>query len=135
MRRLEAKIRSYVAYFKNRRGAELHHVLFVVPNPAREQALLECVDTDSPTFAFSGCRFWVTSRPYLDAGGVLGPIWLYARPKKEPVSTRHVVWPGPTAERRLALTDFPACRRSRDVSGCIAKLGWWNQRPGGADGP
>jgi hypothetical protein len=136
LRRLEDKIRSYIAYFKDRQGAELRHVLFVVPGLAREEALLKRIEEESPMFALSCCRFWVTNRPYLLARGALGHIWLYAKPKKEPAAGGQSGWRAPAAAQRLSLLELSAgTSRLRDVRGCIGKPGWWTLRPGGADGP
>ena len=136
LRRLEQKIRSYTAYFKDRREAELHQVLFVVPRVSREAVLLERIAAEFPMFSRSNCRFWVTCRQYLDSHGPLGRIWLYARARKEPVASRDAGWQVPEPKQRLSILELPAhAHEPRDVRSCVAKPGWWNFRPGGADGP
>jgi hypothetical protein len=133
--RLEVKIRSYIDYFKNRRNAEFHHVLFVLPNLAREKAVLERIEQEVPTFALSCCRFWVTNRPLLETEGPLGMIWLYAKPSKESISDRGVRRRAPASGRRLRLAELPAMRRqSRDLVASVGKPGWWHRRPGGPEG-
>lgn len=135
LQRLELKLRSYIAYFKNRRNAELHHVLFVLPHLAREEAVLRRIQVEFPTFALSCCRFWVTNRPLLEDAGPLARIWLYAEPSREPVVSRDDSWPVRASNDRSSLAELPAIRRQpRDIHGCIGKRGWWHRRPGGADG-
>ena len=135
LQRLEQKVRSYIGYFKNRRNAELHHVLFVLPHPARETALLGRIKQELPTFALSCCRYWLTNRPLLEKSGPLAEIWLYARPPKEPVDDHGVRWRAPAPGRRLGLAELPARRRQpRDLLACIGKPGWWHRRPGGPEG-
>jgi hypothetical protein len=134
LQRLEQKIRSYIGYFKNRRNAEFHHVLFVLPHLAREKALLERIDQELPNFALTCCRFWVTNRPLLETEGPLGMIWLYAKPSKESIGDRGVRRRAPASGRRLRLTELPALRRqSRDLVACVGKPGWWDRRPGGPE--
>ena len=136
LRRLEQKIRSYIAYFKDRREAELHQVLFVVPRIAREAVLLERIVKEFPMFSHANCRFWVTSRAYLDSCGALGRIWLYAKPRKESVASRSSGWRVPGPKQRMSIAELPAqAQERRDVRFCIGKPEWWNLRPGGADGP
>ena len=111
LQRLEQKIRSYIGYFKNRRNAELHHVLFVLPHLAREEAVLRRIRTEFPTFALSSCRFWVTNRPLLDNAGPLARIWLYAGPSKGPLASREDSWQIPASGERRGIGDLPAIGR------------------------
>jgi hypothetical protein len=135
LQRLEQKIRSYIGYFKNRRDAELHHVLFVLPHAAREEAVLKRIQQELPTFALSCCRYWLTNRPLMEQAGPLAEIWLYARPPKEPMDDRGLRWRAPAPGRRLGLAELPARRRQpRDLLACIGKPGWWHRRPGGPEG-
>ncbi len=135
LQRLELKIRSYIGYFKNRRNAELHHVLFVLPHLAREKAVLAMIGEEYPNFSLSCCRFWLTNRPLLESEGPLERIWLYARPSKEPMNDRGRTWRPPASGRRLRLAELPAMRRQpRDVLACVGSSGWWQRRPGGAQG-
>jgi hypothetical protein len=135
LRRLELKVRSYIDYFKDRRNAELHHVLFVLPHLAREKPVLERIREAFPSFALSCCRFWVTNRPLLEGAGPLGRIWLYTMPPNEPVSSRDDSWHAPAAGRRLSLAELPSRpHEPRDAEACIGKASWWNLRAGGAEG-
>ena len=135
LQRLGQKIRSYIGYFKNRRDAELHHVLFVLPHPAREEAVLNRIKKELPTFALSCCRYWSTNRPLLESLGPLASIWLDAKPPKEPRDDRGLIWRAPAPGQRLGLAELPASRRQpRDVLACIGKPGWWHRRPGGPEG-
>ncbi len=135
LQRLQQKIRSYIGYFKNRRNAELHHVLFVLPHLAREGAVLRRIQTEFPTFALNCCRFWVTNRQLLEKAGPLARIWLYVPPLKEPVASREDNWQVPPSGERLRLAELPSIgRQPRDIHACIAKPGWWHHRPAGAEG-
>ncbi len=135
LQRLEQKVRSYIGYFKNRSSAELHHVLFVLPHPAREAVLLKRIQQELPTFALSCCRYWLTNRPLLERAGPLAKIWLYAKPAKEPPDDRGLRWRAPAPGERLCLAELPAARRQpRDVLACVGKSGWWHRRPGGPEG-
>ena len=135
LQRLELKIRSYIGYFKNRRNAELHHVLFVLPHLAREKAVVGRISEEYPSFSLSCCRFWVTNRPLLETEGPLARIWLYARPSKEPIDDRGVSWRATASGRRLRLAELPAMQRQpRDILACVGRPGWWHLRPGGAQG-
>jgi hypothetical protein len=135
LQRLGQKIRSYIGYFKNRRDAELHNVLFVLPHTAREEAVLNRIKRELPTFALSCCRYWLTNRPLLESAGPLANIWLYAQPQKEPMDDRGVRWRPPAPGQRLSLAELPARRlQPRDVLACIGKPDWWHRRPGGPEG-
>jgi Phage integrase, N-terminal SAM-like domain len=135
LQRLDQKVRSYNGYFKNRRNAELHHVLFVLPHPAREKALFGRIQQELPTFALSCCRYWLTNRPLLEKAGPLAEIWLYASPPKEPMDDNGLRWRAPARGRRLGLVELPARRRQPwDLLACIGKPGWWHRRPGGPEG-
>jgi hypothetical protein len=130
LQRLGQKIRSYIGYFKNRRDAELHNVLFVLPHPAREEAVLNRIKRELPIFALSCCRYWVTNRPLLETVGPLAKIWLYAKPPKEPMDDRGVRWRPPAPGQRLCLAELPGRERQpRDLLACIGKPGWWHRRP------
>ena len=135
LQRLELKIKSYIGYFKNRRDAELHHVLFVLPHLAREKAVLERINQELPAFALSCCRFWVTNRPLLETEGPLARIWLYAKPPKEAINDRGVRRRAPASGLRLRLADLPGMRRQpRDLLACVGRPGWWHRRLGGGEG-
>ena len=131
LQRLELKIRSYIGYFKNRRNAEYHHVLFVLPHPAREKAVVQRIEQELPNFALSCCRFWVTNRQLLETEGPLARIWFYAKPSKEALNDRGVRRRALTSRRRLHLAELPTTRQqARDLLACIGRPGWWHRRPG-----
>jgi len=119
--RLGTKVSGYVRHFLGRRGAELNHVLFLAPGPAREVAIRKVIDRLRPSESRGAiCRFWTTNLAYLHDRGPLGDIW-------RSVDTEAAV--------RLALRGFAAQPLSgRRVEDCVGKPGWWERRPGGGEG-
>ncbi len=119
--RLGAKVSGYVRHFLGRRNADLHHVLFLAPGPAREVAIRKVIDQLRPSAIQRPiCRFWTTNLDYLHDRGPLGEIWQSV--DGEPTT-------------RLALRTFAAQPRSaRRVEDCVGKPGWWDRRPGGGEG-
>lgn len=81
--RLRRKVLGYIKFHKDRANAEFHHVLFVLPTAAREEGLRGLVWHESPASAWTGCRFWTTTRDLLRDRGPLGGIWLYAPPREQ----------------------------------------------------
>ncbi len=117
-RRIRTKAMGYVSYFRGRRQAELHHVLFVAPTRVREGELHDLI---SPVFPpnVNLCRFWTTAIETVSSLGWLGAVWLEIS--------------GPA--RRLAFADMPGFPRgARAVGDAIAKTRWWERRPGGGEG-
>src|SRR5205823_2165060 len=102
-KRLRQKVDSFVGYFTNRREAENHHVLFVVPGAGGEAAVGWTVERISfPIYSFNCCRFWVTNQRQLAARGPLGAIWRYLQPEHEPSDMRRKLWQPPEDGRRLS---------------------------------
>ena len=129
-KRLRHKVDSYVGYFTNRRQAEFHHVLFVVPGATGEAVVRWTVEhIRFPIYSFNCCRFWVTSRRHLDLHGPLGQIWLYARPEHDPYDMRKALWQPPADDGRLSLLEMPMVSSGKDdPTACIGKPGWWDRR-------
>ncbi len=118
-RRLRQKASAYVSYFRGRRGASRHHVLFVAPTDRREGELRRVI-AGALTQAAECCRFWTTTAAFIKNEGPQGRIWL------EVQSSR----PG-----LVAFGQMPGAPRSdRRVEDCIGKPGWWERRPGGGEG-
>ena len=118
-RRIRIKAESYLRYFRGRVGADRHHVLFVVPTPAREDELYDLINSHLPR-AVNICRFWIATDEALRISGVLAPVW------------RQV---DGSADRRYALKDMPGLpRKNHPASDCIGKPRWWERRPGGGEG-
>lgn len=118
-RRLRQKATAYVTYFRGRRDARAHHVLFVAPTDRREAELRRVIADVLPRTA-ECCRFWTATAPFLEVEGPLGRIWL------------EVGSPEPCL---LAVGEMAGCPRSnRQVADCIGKPRWWERRPGGGEG-
>ncbi len=119
--RLSTKVTGYVRHFLGRRDAELNHVLFLAPGPAREAAIRRVIDRLHPSESRGAvCRFWTANLDCLHDRGPLGAIW-------QSVATEPVV--------RVPLRMFPAQPRSaRRTEDGVGKPGWWERRPGGAEG-
>jgi hypothetical protein len=117
-RRIRQKANGYITYFRGRRQADLHHVLFVAPTRVREGELHDLI---SPVFPpnVNLCRFWTTAVETVSSIGWLGAVWLQIA--------------GPP--HRYAFTDMPGFPRGpRSAKDSIAKPGWWKRRPGGGEG-
>ena len=118
VRRLRTKASDYVTYFRGRRDAELHHVLFVAPTRMREGELHDLIELVLPRH-LSLCRFWTTALETVSALGWLGAVWLEIG----------------GAARRHAFSDLQGHPRgTRSADDCIAKDHWWERRPGGGEG-
>ncbi|MHB8573674.1 MAG: replication-relaxation family protein [Candidatus Dormibacteria bacterium] len=117
-RRIRQKANGYVTYFRGRRHADLHHVLFVAPTRVREGELHDLVGPVLPQHT-NLCRFWTTAVETVSSLGWLGAVWLEIT--------------GPP--RRYAFADMPGFPRgTRAASDSIAKVRWWDRRPGGGEG-
>ena len=117
-RRIRTKAIGYVTYFRGRRHADLHHVLFVAPTRMREGELHDFITPLLPQHV-NICRFWTTAIETVSSLGWLGPVWLEIA--------------GPP--RRYALADMPGSPRGTRAAGdSIAKARWWERRPGGGEG-
>jgi hypothetical protein len=117
-RRIRTKANGYVTYFRGRRNADLHHVLFVAPTRVREGELHDLISPVFPPYV-NLCRFWTTAVETVSSIGWLGAVWLQIA--------------GPP--HRYAFADMPGFPRGpRSAGDCIAKPGWWKRRRGGGEG-
>ena len=138
-RRLGRKARAQAEWRKGWLGAELHHVLFVVPAEARERRLLAEIagvvghlkhDIYSRKTC---CSFWTTTRERLWRAGPLGAIWAAPPPPPED-SFVNVPAPDPATLPRVALAGLPHKNTgAEDLRGCIGKPRWWELRPAGGE--
>jgi len=116
--RIRQKASGYVRYFRGRRNAELHHVLFVAPTRMREGELHDLVEPVL-TKSVNLCHVWTTAVETISALGWLGALWLE-------------VGGSPS---RVAFSDMPGHPRgSRPATDSVAKERWWERRPGGGEG-
>jgi len=117
-RRIRQKANGYVTYFRGRRQADLHHVLFVAPTRVREGELHDLISQVLPPNV-NLCRFWTTAVETVSSIGWLGAVWLQVA--------------GPP--HRYAFADMPGFPRGpRSAWDSIARPGWWKRRPGGGEG-
>lgn len=73
--RIRRKASGYVNYFRGRREAELHHVLWVAPTRMREGELHDLIEPVVEGFD-NLCRFWTTAIETTAAVGWSGKAWL-----------------------------------------------------------
>ncbi|MHB8688119.1 MAG: replication-relaxation family protein [Candidatus Dormibacteraceae bacterium] len=117
-RRIRQKAIGYVTYFRGRRHADLHHVLFVTPTRVREGELHDLISPLIPQNV-NLCRFWTTAAETVSSLGWLSAVWLEIA----------------GLPRRYAFADMPGFPRgTRAASDSIAKTRWWERRPGGGEG-
>jgi hypothetical protein len=117
-RRIRQKANGYITYFRGRRQADLHHVLFVAPTRVREGELHDLISQVLPPNV-NLCRFWTTAVETVSSIGWLGAVWLQVA--------------GPP--HRYAFADMPGFPRGpRSAWDSIARPGWWKRRPSGGEG-
>ena len=116
--RLETVARAYVRYSADRRGAERHHVLFVLPSAPREDEVRAAIAA-ALRRAMRRCRFWTTTVAQLERAGPLGAIWLEA---------------GAVTERSALAAMAGVDRSALPVADCIGKPQWWERRRAGGEG-
>ena len=117
-RRIRQKANGYVAYFRGRRHADLHHVMFVAPTRLREGELHDLISPLLPK-QVNLCRFWTSAAQTVSALGWQGAVWLEVT----------------GLPRRHAFADIPGHPRGAYAANdCIAKAQWWERRPGGGEG-
>ncbi len=117
-RRIRQKANGYITYFRGRRQADLHHVLFVAPTRVREGELHDLISQVLPPNV-NLCRFWTTAVETVSSIGWLGAVWLQVA--------------GPP--HRYAFADMPGFPRGpRSAWDSIARAGWWKRRPSGGEG-
>jgi len=135
--RLRAKLRTYVGYYKNTKGADHEHVLFVLHRDGRE-VLLHNLLGDLFEARSHCCRFWTTTVDRINQAGPLGPLWAAAgRRDSETDDEEELEDARPVDPRRLhrrRLTALPTGDRlTRTVADCIGRPQWWERRPGGGE--
>jgi hypothetical protein len=135
--RLRAKLRTYVGFYSETKGADREHVLFVLHRASREELLHQAV---RERFDIGGycCRFWTTTVDRLDQVGPLGPLWAaVGGPDWGKDDDEQLDEPKPVDLKRLRrrrLTDLRARETSqRTIADCIGRGSWWERRPGGGE--
>jgi len=135
--RLRAKLRTYVGFYRDTKGADREHVLFVLHRTSREELLhhvaRELVDVGSDC-----CRFWTTTVERIDHVGPLGPLWAAVGESDSGKNDdEELDEPKPVDLKRLRrrrLTDLSARETSqRTIADCIGRGSWWEHRPGGGE--
>jgi hypothetical protein len=135
--RLRGKLRSYVGFYNNTRGADRRHVLFVLHRAGRETLIHELVRELRINRPYC-CRFWTTSVDLIDKLGPLGPLWAAVgrgEPSQEDDDESDDAKPSDLKRpHRRRLTELPKADRSeRTIADCIGQGPWWERRPGGAE--
>jgi len=135
--RLRAKLRTYVGYYEDTKGADHEHVLFVLHRSSREE-LLHHVARELFDIGRDCCRFWTTTVERIDHVGPLGPLWAaVGRPDSARDDDEEPGDAKPADLKRLhrkRLTDLPARETSqRTIADCIGRGSWWERRPGGGE--
>jgi hypothetical protein len=133
MSRLRQKVRTCVCYWKDTANADRYHVLFVLSDQAREDALRPIIRSEIRTSSHSMCHFSTTTRQRLEAEGPLGRLWCNAEQTQD-----EQVWPAPQRQPadspRVRLVDLPPFEKSeRGITHCVGRPGWWERRPGGGE--
>ena len=135
--RLRAKLRTYVGFYSNTKGADREHVLFVLHRSSREE-LLHHVARERVFVGPDCCRFWTTTVERIDHVGPLGPLWAaVGKSDPEKDDDEDLDEPKPVDLNRLRrrrLTDLLARETSqRTIADCIGRGSWWERRPGGGE--
>lgn len=135
--RLRAKLRTYVGFYNDTKGADREHVLFVLHRSSREE-LLHHVARELVAVEPDCCRFWTTTVERIDHVGPLGPLWA-AVGESDSGKDDDSELDEPKAVdlqrlRRKRLTDLSARETSqRTIADCIGRGSWWERRPGGGE--
>ena len=135
--RLRAKLRTYVGFYQDTKGAGLEHVLFVLHRNSREE-LLHHAAQELFGIGRDCCRFWTTTVERIDHVGPLGPLWAaVGRPDSAKDDDEEPGEPKPANVKRLhrrRLTELPARETSqRTIADCLGRGSWWERRPGGGE--
>jgi hypothetical protein len=135
--RLRAKLRTYVGFYQDTKGADREHVLFVLHRNSREE-LLHHAAHELFGIGRDCCRFWTTTVERIDHVGPLGPLWAaVGRPDSAKDDDEEPCDAKPVDLRRLhrkRLTELPARETSRrTIADCIGRGSWWERRPGGGE--
>src|SRR3984893_13623135 len=135
--RLRSKLRTYVGFYNDTKGADREHVLFVLHRSSREE-LLHHVARELVAVGPDCCRFWTTTVERIDNVGPLGPLWAAvgkSNPEKDDDEELDEPKPvDPNRLRRRRLIDLSARETSqRTIADCIGRGSWWERRPGGGE--
>jgi len=131
--RLSQKVRSYVGFYTGMQGADRQHVLFVLHQPRREEAVQELV-VEAAGVRRRRCRFWTTSVDRLEREGPLGRLWCDADGGREDDESDSVEPRQTETLLRLRLSELPPEDAStRTIADCIGRAGWWERRPAGGE--
>jgi hypothetical protein len=135
--RLRSKLRTYVGFYEDTKGADREHVLFVLHRTSREE-LFHRLARELFLTGRHCCRFWTTTVERIDHAGPLDPLWAPVEgPDAGEDDDEGLVEPQPIDLKRLRrrrLTDLPARRTSeRTIADCIGRSSWWVRRPGGGE--
>ena len=135
--RLRSKLRTYVRFYEDTKGADREHVLFVLHRTSREE-LFHRLARELFLTGRHCCRFWTTTVDRLDQVGPLGPLWAaVGGPDSGKEGDEELDEPKPVDLNRLRrrrLTDLPARETSeRTIADCIGRGNWWERRPGGGE--
>jgi hypothetical protein len=135
--RLRSKLRTYVGFYEDTKGADREHVLFVVHRASREE-LFHRLARELFLTGRHCCRFWTTTVERIDVAGPLGPLWAAAGRRdsaKDDDAELEDLKPADLRRlRRRHLTDLPARETSeRTNADSIGRDRWWVRRPGGGE--
>lgn len=134
--RLRAKLRTYVGFYQDTKGADREHVLFVLHRNSREE-LLHHAAGELFGIGRDCCRFWTTTVERIDQVGPLGPLWAAVGRDSAQDDDDQLDNPKPVDLKRLhrrRLTELPARETSqRTIADCIGRGSWWERRPGGGE--
>ena len=72
---LQAKFQRYLRHLAGRVGADQMHILFVVPDPAREASVSKVAASAFRWAQRPAPDVWTTTNTLLAAHGPLGPVW------------------------------------------------------------
>lgn len=135
--RLRAKLRTYVGFYNDTKGADREHVLFVLHRSSREE-LLHHVARELFLVGRHCCRFWTTTVERLYHVGPLGPLWAAVEESDSGKDDDEDLDEPKRVDlqrlRRRRLTDLSARETSpRTIADCIGRGRWWERRPGGGE--
>jgi hypothetical protein len=72
---LQAKFQRYLRHLAGRTGADRFHILFVVPDAAREATVSKVAASAFRWAPRPAPGMWTTTNPLLASHGPLGPVW------------------------------------------------------------
>jgi len=135
--RLRSKLRTYVGFYEDTKGADREHVLFVLHRTSREE-LFHRLARELFLTGRHCCRFWTTTVERIDHVGPLGPLWAaVGESDSGKDDDEELAEPKPVDPKRLRrrhLADLSARETSpRTIADCIGRGSWWERRPGGGE--